>query len=185
MCTLTDKIGTYLGYYQGESFFENLDGGTENAEFGAYADGRCTMNNMKAGKSMGLNANGTGYVNANFEVTGSVHATAGISSDTYVTALATSTTSDKRLKDIKENLDLPIETFAEAPAVKFEWKNNKELGMQAGTIAQYWEEKLKEVVHEGEDGNLSMQYDVAALLGTITIAKKVVEQEDRIKKLEE
>lgn len=185
LCTLTDKIGTYLGYYQGESFFENLDGGTENAEFGAYADGRCTMNNIKAGKSMGLNANGTGYVNANFEVTGSVHATAGISSDTYVTALATSTTSDKRLKDIKENLDLPIETFAEAPAVKFEWKNNKELGMQAGTIAQYWEEKLKEVVHEGEDGNLSMQYDVAALLGTITIAKKVVEQEDRIKKLEE
>lgn len=185
LCTLTDKIGTYLGYYQGESFFENLDGGTENAEFGAYADGRCTMNNIKAGKSMGLNANGTGYVNANFDVTGTIHATAGISSDTYVTALATSTTSDKRLKDVKENIDLPIETFAEAPAVKFEWKNNKELGMQAGTIAQYWEEKLKEVVHEGEDGNLSMQYDVAALLGTITIAKKVVEQEDRIKKLEE
>ena len=183
--TLTNKLAGYYGYYQGEVFFENLDGGTENAEFGAYADGRCTMNNIKAGKSMGLNANGTGYVNANFEVTGSVHATAGISSDTYVTALATSTTSDKRLKDIKENLDLPIETFAEAPAVKFEWKNNKELGMQAGTIAQYWEEKLKEVVHEGEDGNLSMQYDVAALLGTITIAKKVVEQEDRIKKLEE
>lgn len=183
--TLTNKLAGYYGYYQGEIFFENLDGGTENAEFGAYADGRCTMNNLKTGKSMGLNANGTGYVNANFDVTGSIHATAGISSDTYVTALATSTTSDKRLKDVKENIELPIETFAEAPAVKFEWKNNKELGMQAGTIAQYWEKKLKEVVHEGEDGNLSMQYDVAALLGTITIAKKVVEQEDRIKKLEE
>lgn len=119
------------------------------------------------------------------DVNGDIHATTGIVSDGYVTALATSTTSDKRLKDIKENLDLPIETFAEAPAVKFEWKNNKELGMQAGTIAQYWEEKLKEVVHKGEDGNLSMQYDVAALLGAITIAKKVVEQEDRIKELEE
>lgn len=130
-----------------------------------------------------------GINNANpthdLDVTGTIHATTGIVSDGYVTALATSTTSDKRLKDIKENLDLPIETFAEAPAVKFEWKNNKELGTQAGTIAQYWEEKLKEVVHKGEDGNLSMQYDVAALLGAITIAKKVVEQEDRIKKLED
>lgn len=146
-----------------------------------------TNKKVTIGSTAGSSKVGINNVNPTYDldVTGTIHATTGIVSDGYVTALATSTTSDKRLKDIKENLDLPIETFAEAPAVKFEWKNNKELGMQAGTIAQYWEEKLKEVVHEGEDGNLSMQYDVAALLGTITIAKKVVEQEDRIKKLEE
>lgn len=141
-----------------------------------------TVRSTTGSCKVGINTANPAY---DLDVTGTIHATTGIVSDGYVTALATSTTSDKRLKDVKENLDLPIETFAEAPAVKFEWKNNKELGMQAGTIAQYWEEKLKEVVHEGEDGNLSMQYDVAALLGTITIAKKVVEQEDRIKKLEE
>ena len=141
-----------------------------------------TVRSTTGSCKVGINTINPAY---DLDVTGTIHATTGIISDGYVTALATSTTSDKRLKDIKENLDLPIETFAEAPAVKFEWKNNKEFGMQAGTIAQYWEEKLKEVVHESEDGNLSMQYDVAALLGTITIAKKVVEQEDRIKKLEE
>lgn len=146
-----------------------------------------TNKKVTIGTTAGSSKVGINNVNPTYDldVTGTIHATTGIVSDGYVTALATSTTSDKRLKDIKENLDLPIETFAEAPAVKFEWKNNKELGMQAGTIAQYWEEKLKEVVHKGEDGNLSMQYDVAALLGTITIAKKVVEQEDRIKKLED
>jgi hypothetical protein len=146
-----------------------------------------TNKKVTIGSTAGSSKVGINNVNPTYDldVTGTIHATTGILSDGYVTALATSTTSDKRLKDIKENLDLPIETFAEAPAVKFEWKNNKELGMQAGTIAQYWEEKLKEVVHKGEDGNLSMQYDVAALLGTITIAKKVVEQEDRIKKLED
>lgn len=119
------------------------------------------------------------------DVNGDIHATTGIVSDGYVTALATSTTSDERLKDVKENVELSVDTIAEAPSVKFEWKNNKELGEQVGTIAQYWEEKLPQVVHKDDEGNLSLQYDVTALLSSISLAKKVKEQDERIKSLEE
>lgn len=119
------------------------------------------------------------------DVNGDIHATTGILSDGYVTALATSTTSDERLKDVKENVELSVDTIAEAPSVKFEWKNNKELGEQVGTIAQYWEEKLPQVVHKNDEGDLSLQYDVTALLSSISLAKKVKEQDERIKALEE
>lgn len=119
------------------------------------------------------------------DVNGDIHATTGIISDGAVTALATSTTSDERLKDVKENVELSVDTIAEAPSVKFEWKNNKELGEQVGTIAQYWEEKLPQVVHKNDEGNLSLQYDVTALLSSISLAKKVKEQDERIKALEE
>lgn len=119
------------------------------------------------------------------DVNGDIHASNGIISDTYVTALATSTTSDKRLKDVKEDVELSVDTIAEAPSVKFEWKNNKELGEQVGTIAQYWEEKLPQVVHKNDKGDLSLQYDVTALLSSISLAKKVKEQDERIKALEE
>ena len=119
------------------------------------------------------------------DVNGDIHATDGIISDGAVTALATSTTSDKRLKDVKEDVELSVDTIAEAPSVKFEWKNNKELGEQVGTIAQYWEEKLPQVVHKNDEGNLSLQYDVTALLSSISLAKKVKEQDERIKALEE
>lgn len=119
------------------------------------------------------------------DVNGDIHATTGILSDGYVTALATSTTSDERLKDVKENVELSVDAIAEAPSVKFEWKNNKELGEQVGTIAQYWEEKLPQVVHKNDEGNLSLQYDVTALLSSISLAKKVKEQDERIKALEE
>lgn len=119
------------------------------------------------------------------DVTGTIHATTGMVSDGYVTALATSTTSDERLKDVKEDVKLSVDTIAEAPSVKFEWKNNKELGEQVGTIAQYWEEKLPQVVHKNDEGDLSLQYDVTALLSSISLAKKVKEQDERIKVLEE
>ena len=119
------------------------------------------------------------------DVNGDIHASDGIISDGAVTALATSTTSDERLKDVKENVELSVDTIAEAPSVKFEWKNNKELGEQVGTIAQYWEEKLPQVVHKNDEGNLSLQYDVTALLSSISLAKKVKEQDERIKALEE
>lgn len=123
--------------------------------------------------------------NYKLDVTGVIHSTAGMFSDEYVSALGQNTSSDERLKDIKGDINVSIDVLANAPSKLFEWKNNKELGTQVGTIAQYWKRELPQVVHDRGDGYLSMQYDVTALLGTITIAKKVVEQEDKIKKLEE
>ena len=73
--------------------------------------------------------------------------------------------------------------LANAPSKAFVWKGNKALGEQVGTIAQYWQKHLPQVVHDN-NGYLAMQYDVAALLGVISVAKKVKSHEERIAELE-
>ena len=42
---------------------------------------------------------------------------------------------------------------------------------------------MPEVVRRGEDGSLSMDYGVAALMGTITNARRIRELEREIEKL--
>lgn len=127
---------------------------------------------------------GTTSPNYKLDVVGVIHSSVGMFSDGYVSALGQNTSSDERLKDIKGDIDLSVGLYADAPMVSFEWTKNKSLGAQVGTIAQYWQKALPQVVHDRGDGYLSMQYDVAALLGTITIAKRVQNHEERIKELE-
>lgn len=127
---------------------------------------------------------GTTSPNYKLDVAGVIHSSTGMFSDGYVSALGQNTSSDERLKDIKGDIDLSVGLYADAPMVSFEWTKNKSLGAQVGTIAQYWQKTLPQVVHDRGDGYLSMQYDVAALLGTITIAKRVQNHEERIKELE-
>lgn len=122
-------------------------------------------------------------VNGNINTSGTVHATVGIYTEGYVSALGQNTSSDIRLKDIQGDVDLPIDMLANAPSKIFEWKGNKALGKQVGTIAQYWQKHLPQVVHEN-NGYLAMQYDVAALLGVISLAKKVKSHEEKIAELE-
>jgi hypothetical protein len=127
---------------------------------------------------------GTTSPNYKLDVAGVIHSSVGMFSDGYVSALGQNTSSDERLKDIKGDINVSIDVLANAPSKLFEWKGNKALGAQVGTIAQYWQKTLPQVVHDRGDGYLSMQYDVAALLGTITIAKRVQNHEERIKELE-
>lgn len=113
-----------------------------------------------------------------------VHALVGFYSDSYVSALGQNTSSDIRKKDIKENFALDIDDIAAAPSVRYLWKDNKALGLQVGSIAQYWQKVLPESVHEDSDGYLSMQYGVIALLASISAARKIQDHERRIKDLE-
>ena len=106
-------------------------------------------------------------------VSGSIYATGG------VTAL-----SDARMKDVKGNLALVVDEIANAPAVEFTWKGERvKEGLQAGTLAQYWQKVLPMVVMD-KGGELSMQYGVAALVSSIITARKVVDHERRIAELE-
>ena len=96
--------------------------------------------------------------------------------------------SDLRDKLVNENAELMIEQIANAPAFSYYWKDKKthdEL-LHVGSSAQYWQAVLPEVVLTAKDkkGTLSMQYGVAALVSAITIARKVVNHETRIKALE-
>ena len=126
---------------------------------------------------------GTSNPTEKLDVNGTIHATTGIYTEGYVSALGQNTSSDIRLKDVQGDVDLPIDMLANAPSKAFVWKGNNALGVQVGTIAQYWQKALPQVVHDN-NGYLAMQYDVAALLGVISVAKKVKSHEERIAELE-
>ena len=96
--------------------------------------------------------------------------------------------SDIRQKDvINYNAEPVFEAVANAPAIRFTYKDDTysfRRGVHVGSIAQYWQTTLPETVSMDNDGMLSMQYDVIALLSTISVAKKVSEHERRIILLE-
>ena len=106
-------------------------------------------------------------------VAGSIYATGAI------TAL-----SDARKKDITGEAGVNVEQIAHAPAVQFRWKGERAAeGLQVGTLAQYWQPVLPEVVMD-KGCELSMQYGVTALVSAIITARKVVDHERRITELE-
>ena len=108
-------------------------------------------------------------------VSGSIYATGAI------TAL-----SDIKQKNIKEYMQLGIDEVADAPIIKFTWKDPKaeDKGLQVGSIAQYWEKVLPEAVKKDKEGTLSMSYGVVALVAAVSTAKKVRELDERVTKLE-
>ena len=115
------------------------------------------------------------YVSGNAVITGSC------------TASSHPTSSDMRMKDFIEYTDVKLEDIAAAPSFLYRWKNSTDTKVYAGSSAQYWQFALPQVVSKAEDQmrSLSLQYDVAALLSAIAIAKKVVNHEERIAQLEE
>jgi hypothetical protein len=107
----------------------------------------------------------------------------GIYTAGYVTAL-----SDARHKTIISDAAISVEQIAKMPAVVYQWNDGREdNGFHVGSIAQDWQRVLPEVVMRAndEEGTLSMQYGVAALVSSIITARKVVDHERRIKELEE
>ena len=93
-------------------------------------------------------------------------------------------TSDIRRKNIISDIGMSIDDIAKAPMFRFTMKDDDEAIVRVGTSAQYWKTVIPEVVSEDKRGVLGLQYDVAALAGVITVAKRVVDHEQRIAELE-
>ena len=97
------------------------------------------------------------------------------------------TSSDSSLKDIISDTTLTVEQVANAPAVNFTWKgeanrpNKKE---NVGTIAQYWQVILPQVITEDKQGYLSMNYSNAAMVSSIVTAKEVVALKEQVAELQ-
>ena len=110
------------------------------------------------------------------------HFSAGLYSDDFISAGGIGSSSDLRLKTNLREVKLTVADIAEAPAVEFEWVKN--FKTDAGSIAQYWQKYLPHNVREDANGLLTMEYGNIALLSTITVARKVESQEEKIKRLE-
>lgn len=109
-----------------------------------------------------------------------------VSGSVYATGAVTCL-SDIREKMIVRPTEIMVEQIAKMPSIVYRWKDNgDDHDEHVGSIAQDWQKTLPQVVLTAKDEKktLSMQYGVAALVSAITIARKVVDHERRIKELE-
>ena len=116
-----------------------------------------------------------------WNVTSAGNATfANVLSNGYVTAL-----SDIRKKNVTGEVELDVNAIALARLIRFTWKDRKfDKNEHVGSIAQEWQKILPEAVHESADGTLSMDYGTIGVISSVTLARKVVEQERRLEELE-
>lgn len=115
-------------------------------------------------------------------MTGPLRVDKGIYTEGYVSARGQNTSSDARLKDVTGNVELDIRAIARAPAVFFRWKDTG--GEDVGSIAQYWQALMPQLTPRTSSGMLYLQYDKAALLGVVTVSRRVLDHEERIAALE-
>lgn len=113
---------------------------------------------------------------------GTFYAKTGIWSDGYMSCKGNDTTSDARLKNVLGNFLIDIRRIADAPSIRFAWKDGS--GVDVGSTAQYWQKINPCLAHERRDGMLGLQYGKAALLSVIAVAKKTVDIEERVAELE-
>ena len=91
--------------------------------------------------------------------------------------------SDIRFKDIINNTSLDINDIADAPLFTFKWNDREDNNTHLGTSAQYWESISPELV-TGEDFKTLNYASLGVAMG-ISLAKKAMNHEERIKVLEE
>jgi hypothetical protein len=91
--------------------------------------------------------------------------------------------SDERYKTVIGDVELTVEQIAAAPVIRFTWKDRDDDTLQVGSIAQYWQKVLPESVAEKED-KLSLGYGVAGLVSGVVVARKVMDLEKRLSRLE-
>jgi hypothetical protein len=104
----------------------------------------------------------------------------GIYAASYVTAL-----SDIRYKNVIRHFALDAETIANASLIQFKWIDGRDQATHVGGIAQEWQAFLPEAVHETKDGKLSMDYGVIAYTAAVSLAKKVIAQQQEIDDLKQ
>ena len=94
----------------------------------------------------------------------------------------TSSGSDIRFKDIIKNKTLKIEHIAKAPLFTFKWNDREDDTIHLGSSAQYWENIAPWLVSGSEFKSLN--YATLGVAMGISLAKKAVNHEERIKVLE-
>lgn len=93
--------------------------------------------------------------------------------------------SDVRYKNIINYTDIDLATIADAPLFTYQWNDREDKKVYLGTSAQYWENtKFAGVVNTTDPNFLKLDYGALAYGIGVSVARKVVDHEERIATLE-
>ena len=95
--------------------------------------------------------------------------------------------SDARYKTIESYAEIDIETIANAPIINFKWTDRKDDRLHLGSTAQYWADTTlcNGVIPTNDDTLWTMGYGQIALASVVSVAKKVVNHEERLQIVEQ
>jgi hypothetical protein len=92
--------------------------------------------------------------------------------------------SDARMKSVIGDVRIGLADMANAPLVLFDWRNRENDKHHVGTIAQYWEAALPEVVTEAQNGMLTLAYGELGVAMGISLAKELSVYHTRVANVE-
>lgn len=95
--------------------------------------------------------------------------------------------SDERLKNIVDNIDVNLDDLVELRKFKYTWKNIDDDRVYVGMSAQEVQKLYPDIVETGEDGYLSMSYERLSVIALAAIDKLHEENKqlkDRLTRLE-
>ena len=110
-----------------------------------------------------------------------------VNASAYLNAVAFYETSDERLKDFSNKIDVDLDKISKIKKHRFTWKDSENKKEEIGVSSQEIRELYPEIVSENEEGYLSVAYDklaVVALAAIDELHKKNKELEARIELLE-
>ncbi|MBO5700379.1 MAG: hypothetical protein J6R57_03045 [Bacteroidales bacterium] len=94
--------------------------------------------------------------------------------------------SDARYKCKLQDLAVDVKTIAYAPVFSYKWTDREDDKVHLGTTAQYWlDTNFKDAVDTSNKDFFHLNYGALGVAIGVTVAKKVVSHEERIKELEE
>lgn len=141
-----------------------------------------------ADRSYGLTISSEGHTKAHksFEVAGNTYLSADVTITGQVKASGDGVFgSDARYKSKLQDLAVDIETIANAPVFSYKWTDRADDKVHLGTTAQYWlPTKFCDAVDTSNPNFYHLNYGALGVAIGVTIAKKVVNHEERILALE-
>jgi hypothetical protein len=170
---LSNSNELHVGYGTSGAGYSTIING--NAVYLKYGTSRTNGMILDASGNVGIGTTSPSY---KLSVSGDIVATG------CLTGRVTSA-SDIHAKNISSTvLPLSLVEIANAPTIRFKWKQGDDQADHVGSIAQYWQSVMPEVIWKNKEGMLTLEYGTAALISSITIAREVTALKRRIKELE-
>jgi hypothetical protein len=93
-------------------------------------------------------------------------------------------TSDEKLKDFGEDVQVDFEKLAELPKKYFTWKEKADTKQHIGTSAQELQKIYPELVKTDATGKLSVDYASLSIIALAAVDKLHKENEELLKRIE-